>query len=115
MHGPTRIFGDNLTPLSLQATSHSREWISTSTAMAYVDELLNTEVRKTPSRPRSWANFSPLDPHSHSLECMGQPCTFWANLTPFPLKDEALRRLVEEIRWTVVPVLNPDGDDSPGR
>ena len=50
----------------IQATSHSREWISTSTAMAFVDELLNTE-------------------------------------------DEQLRRLVEEIRWTIVPVLNPDG------
>lgn len=50
----------------IQATSHSREWISTSTAMALVVELLETQ-------------------------------------------DPELRRLVEELRFFIVPVMNPDG------
>jgi hypothetical protein len=42
-------------------------------------------VRKTPSWPRSWANFSPL------YSCIptgmhGPTCIFWANLTPFSLQ-----------------------------
>ena len=62
----------------IQATSHAREWISTSTAMAFVVELLTSE-------------------------------------------DPELRLLVDELRFFIVPVLNPDGyvftfsDDPAGR
>jgi hypothetical protein len=43
------------------------------------------QVRKTPTWPRSWANFSlygciPTGMH-------GPTCSFWANLTPFSLAD----------------------------
>ena len=54
------------------------------------------QVRKTPSWPRSWANFSlfsciPTGRH-------GPTCNFWANLTHFSLTDRGdgpIRRVVE--------------------
>jgi hypothetical protein len=53
------------------------------------------QVRKTPSWPRSWANFSLLQLYSHrNTAVCGPTCTFWANLTPFSLQPawEALDR-----------------------
>ena len=43
------------------------------------------QVRKTPSWPRSWANFSPFIAYSCIPTGMhpGPTCIFWANLTPF--------------------------------
>jgi hypothetical protein len=41
------------------------------------------QVRKTPSWPRSWANFSLLQLCSHSLGMHRPTCIVWANLTPF--------------------------------
>ena len=43
------------------------------------------KVRKTPSWPRSWANFSIL-PLEFSTGMYGPTCIFWANLTAFSLK-----------------------------
>ena len=43
------------------------------------------QVRKTPSWPRSWANFS-LD-HCIPTGMHGPTCIFWANLTPFSPQD----------------------------
>jgi hypothetical protein len=43
------------------------------------------QVRKTPSWPRSWANFSLF--YSYIPTGMhGPTCIFWANLTPFSLQ-----------------------------
>jgi hypothetical protein len=43
-------------------------------------------VRKTPSSPRNWADFSLLYYYSCILPGMyGQTCIFWANLTPCSL------------------------------
>jgi hypothetical protein len=48
------------------------------------------QVRKTPSWPRSWANFSLLYLYSHGNAWVnlhhGLTCIFWANLTPFSLE-----------------------------
>ena len=38
------------------------------------------QVRKTPSWPRGWANFSPLYLYAHRNA--GPTCIVWANLTP---------------------------------
>ena len=52
------------------------------------------KVRKTPSWPRSWANFSHLQLHSH------RNCAFWANLIAFSPKHVIEARL--EIRAEAV-------------
>jgi hypothetical protein len=70
MYGPTRIFWANLTPFSLK--SYEGEFrksaedngaiavaVKAYPMSAYPDgRLVHTKVRKTPSWPRSWANFS---------------------------------------------------------
>ena len=45
-----------------------------------------SQVRRTPSWPRSWANFSLLWMYSNIPTGMHRPtCIFWANLTPLSL------------------------------
>ena len=41
------------------------------------------KVRRTPSWPRGWANFSVLSLYSHKNAW--PTCIFWPNLTPFSL------------------------------
>ena len=62
-------------------------------ADAYLYNAADTseiKVRKTPSWPKNWADFSLL--YSCSCICTGMhgsTCMFWANLTPFSLKGQA--------------------------
>jgi hypothetical protein len=46
------------------------------------------KVRKTPCRPRSWANISLLELYSHRASLHGPACIVWADLTPFSCKYE---------------------------
>ena len=52
---------------------------------------LGSQVRKTPSWPRSWANFSLLQLIPTGMH--GPTCIFCANLTPFSLSVLGVRRL----------------------
>ena len=64
-------------------------WDSDSYATrGHLRNVLSGQVRKTPSWPRSWANFSNLWLHSY-----GPTCIFWANLTPFSLQAEREKRV----------------------
>ena len=46
------------------------------------------KVRKTPSWPRSWANFTLCSCIPTGIH--GPTCIFWANLTPFSLEAAIL-------------------------
>jgi hypothetical protein len=59
------------------------------TSSRTVSGLTNrADVRKTPSWPRSWANFSLLYLYSHRNPD-GPTCIFWANLIPSSLRNRA--------------------------
>jgi hypothetical protein len=47
------------------------------------------QVRKTPSLPRSWTNFSLFSLHSHRNA--GPTCIVWASLTPFSPQSPYVR------------------------
>jgi hypothetical protein len=49
------------------------------------------KVRKMPSWPRSWANFSLYSCIPTGMD--GPTCTFWANLTPFSLKVRQIEKV----------------------
>ena len=90
MHGPTCILWANLIPCALQEDmtngyvfpdghleleAHDRTTID----LPAVQHAF-AKVRKTPSWPRSWANFSPLSLYSNrnawaNVHCLGQPNT----------------------------------------
>ena len=66
MHGPTGIFWANLTPFSPQSVAEITAMLSTMSHRAIETPdgdnpatwLEKLQVGRTPSWPRSWANFS---------------------------------------------------------
>ena len=66
MHGPTCIFWANLTPLSLKRGCGATKIVLADcgpgggfqTPQMFERLRNSSQVRKTPSWPRSWANFS---------------------------------------------------------
>ena len=70
---------------------------SLATEEALHEQLARAQVRKPPSWPRSWANFSLLLIYSCVPTGMhGLTCVFWTNLTPLSLQTME-RRQAEEI------------------
>jgi hypothetical protein len=53
----------------------------------YGVELSMSQVRETPCRPRSWANFNLFIGWCVPREMHGPTCIVWANLTPFLASD----------------------------
>ena len=73
-------------------------------------EMSAAKVRKTPSWPRSGANFSLLLLRSH-LGMHGPTYIFWANLTPFSPKPDVVAELharVREHQKTAIPQATPE-------
>jgi hypothetical protein len=74
------------------------------TSDPYVRLALGAKVRKTPSWPRSWANFSLFSCVPAGIR--GPTCIFWANLTAFsrkPTKDRGWKHQTRPVMKTLMP------------
>ena len=112
MHGPTCIFWASLTPFSLQCNMPSGDMMCAGTCYGTCAAVRTAstgnwgQVRKTPSWPRSWANFRFLSRYSHrnawaNLHLLGQPNTLLAAAARASHGGEPERRAAAQARGNI--------------
>jgi Ca2+-binding EF-hand superfamily protein len=106
LHEQNQTYEQMLRKMGADLVAEKKETVALHEQVHKHNTVVTLQVRKTPTWPRSWANFSLSWLYSTGMH--GQICIFWANLTPFSLqrmivlkRTHTMDAMLEQLRQQV--------------